>query len=86
MTDARRKNSTAETSESARVSRYESPKAPTGRLLSLREAEEKFGVDEYWVYRWVADGQLHAVLDGKRFRYPEWELEGLTKPYCVLAA
>lgn len=43
-------------------------------LLSIAEIERRYGVSEYHVYRWVEEGQLHAVREGKRFKYPDWEV------------
>lgn len=56
------------------------PKRATGTLLNLSEIERRFGVSEYWVYRWVGEGRLHAVLSGRRLLYPEWEVRSLVPP------
>jgi len=49
-------------------------------MLNLREALAAFPQipDERWIYRWVDERRLHAVMLGKRWHYPDWELEELT--------
>jgi hypothetical protein len=47
------------------------------RLLTLREAEQLFGLSEFYVYRGVRKGDIHPVKPNGRTLYPEWELEAV---------
>lgn len=58
------------------------PEESTGSLLSLTEVRLRYGIRDYWIYTWVAQGRLHAVnvgVRGKKMKYPDWELEALAK-------
>jgi len=46
-------------------------------MLNLREIEQAYGLSEHQVYHWVNTYQLHAVMIGKRWHYPQWEIEDL---------
>ena len=48
-------------------------------LLTAREAATRFGVTDYKLYKWAAEGSLHPVRapGGLRILYPEWELREL---------
>ena len=48
-------------------------------MLTLTEIEERFGVSEYWIYKWAAEGKVHVVPVGKRFKYPDWEVQAAVK-------
>ena len=66
-------------SKASRWSWPEAPKRATGMVLNLSQIERRFGIGEYWIYRWVEQGRLHAVLVGRRWHYPEWEVRELAK-------
>jgi predicted DNA-binding transcriptional regulator AlpA len=86
VTEARLEKSKSRISKNQGDYWASSPKEPTGRLLSLAEIEEEFGLTEYRIYRWVAEGHLHAVQVGKRMRYPDWEVRAiLSLLYSTLA-
>jgi hypothetical protein len=48
-------------------------------MLTLSEARVRFGIREWWIYAWVDEGRLHAVPQGKRMTYPDWELAELVR-------
>src|SRR5215467_1185743 len=96
MTEARLGNDKPESPSATGKSVEDSPswpKAPiegTGELLSLTQIEQRFGVTEFWVYRRVEEGKLHAVPVGKpgaagrtRFKYPDWEVRALLIAFYV---
>jgi hypothetical protein len=46
-------------------------------MLTIAEIERRFGVGPYWVHKWAKQRRLHVVPDGKRFKYPDWEIRDL---------
>lgn len=95
MAEARPRKSTPEISKSqgelhtdSPRSGWQWPKRPdegTGSLLTLTEIEERFGVSEYWIYKWAAEGKVHVVPVGKRFKYPDWEVQAAVKTQYPLS-
>jgi hypothetical protein len=48
-----------------------------GGLLNLSEAAHFYGVDYRLIWAWAHARVLHPVRPGRRWLYPEWELEQL---------
>lgn len=95
MAEARPRNLTPESSKTQGGADADSPrpgwqwpKRPeegTGSLLTLTEIQERFGVSEYWIYKWAGEGKLHVVQVGKRFKYPDWEVQAAVKTQYPLS-
>lgn len=46
----------------------------TGKLLTTKEAAEKWGVSKWTIYDWVKDGKIRPIVGMKSWRFLETDI------------